>query len=132
MTKIILVEDHRMLRGILHELLDLEPGLEVVGEAENGTQGLRLAEESKPDVVISDLRMEGMNGFEFTREIHVLLPATRVIILTMYGDPGCVAQAMEAGASGYVLKGADLNDLLQAIEKVASGQSYLSPALSAR
>lgn len=129
MTKIVLVDDHRLLRGILRGLLQSEPGLEIVGEAENGNQGLRLAEERKPDLLISDLRMEGMDGIELTREVHGLSPETRVIILTMYNDPIYVAQAMAAGASGYVLKGADLSDLLQAIEQVSSGHPYVSPSV---
>ncbi len=129
MTKIVLVDDHKLLRGILRSLLESNPDFEIVGEAEDGKQGLELAGEWKPDVLISDLRMDGMDGLELTREVRGLSPATRVIILTMYGDPIYVAQAMEAGASGYVLKGCDLNDLLQAIESVASGHLYMSPAL---
>lgn len=129
MTKIVLVDDHRMLRGILRGLLEAEPGIEVVGEAADGQQGLQLAEERRPDVLISDLRMEGMDGLQLTREIRDFSPMTKVIILTMYGDPIYVTQALEAGASGYVLKGADLTDLLQAIQDVSSGQHYLSPSL---
>jgi len=129
MIKIVLVDDHRLLREILRGLLEAEPGIEVVGEAEDGRQGLQLAEQQKPDLIISDLRMERMDGLEMTREIHELSPGTRVIILTMYGDPIYVAQAMDAGASGYVLKGSDLNDLLQAIDTVALGQRYVSPSV---
>jgi DNA-binding NarL/FixJ family response regulator len=131
MTKILLVDDHRMLRGILRGLLEAEPGIEIVGEAEDGRQGLLLAEEQRPDVLISDLRMQDMDGLELTRELRELSPDTRVIILSMYGDPVYVAQAMHAGASAYVLKGSDLNDLLQAIDRVASGQRYVSPSISA-
>ncbi len=130
MTKIVLVDDHQTLRGILRKLLELEPGLEVVGEAEDGKQGLRLTEERKPDIVISDLRMDGMDGLELTREILGHSPATRVIILTMHGDPIYVAQALEAGALGYVMKGTDFNELLQAIHKVSLGESYVSPSLA--
>ena len=130
--KIVLVEDHRNLRGIIRALLQSEPGFEVVGEAANGKEALHVAKEWKPDVWISDLRMEAMDGLELTREIHGLSPATRVIIWTMHGDPFYVAQAMAAGASGCMLNGDDSRVLLQAIEAVASGKSYLSPSLSTR
>jgi DNA-binding NarL/FixJ family response regulator len=89
-------------------LLDAEPGLEVVGEANGGREGLRVAEGQKPDVALCDLRMDGTDGIELTRELHGLSPATRTVILTMYGDPVYVAQATEAGASAYVLKGTDV------------------------
>ncbi|NLT65279.1 MAG: response regulator transcription factor [Acidobacteria bacterium] len=130
MTRVVLADDHRMLRSILKGFLESEPEIEVVAEAEDGLQALQAAAEFKPDVVISDLRMEKMDGLELAREIQETLPATRVIILSMHNDPAVISQAMEAGASGYVLKGTDLGDLLRAIEQVSSGQRYLSPALS--
>ncbi len=132
MTTIVIVDDHKMLRGILRTLLDAEPGLEVVGEADNGRTGLLIAGEHKPDVAICDLRMTPMDGLELTRELHTHSPATQVIILTMYGDPLYVTQAMEAGAAAYVLKGTDIGELIQAIHQVSSGKRYLSPSLPAR
>ncbi len=130
MTRVVLVDDHRMLRSILKGFLESEPEIEVVAEAEDGLQALQAAAEFKPDVVISDLRMEKMDGLELAREIQGTLPATRVIILTMHNDPAIISQALDAGASGYVLKGTDLGDLLRAIEQVSSGHRYVSPALN--
>ncbi len=129
MTKILIVDDHKMLRGILRTLLNAEPGLEVVGDANDGRTGLRIAEEHQPDIAICDLRMDGMDGIELTRELQALSPPIRVIILTMYGDPVYVTQALEAGASAYILKGTDISELIQAIHEVNSGHRYLSPSL---
>jgi DNA-binding NarL/FixJ family response regulator len=130
MTKIVIVDDHKLLRGILRGLLEAEPGLEVVGEADDGFQGLKIAEEQKPDVLISDLRMDKMDGIELTRKLQGTVPSTRIIILTMYGDPVYVSRAMNAGASGYVLKGSDIDELIHAIQLVQSGNQYLSASLA--
>jgi DNA-binding NarL/FixJ family response regulator len=130
MTKIVIVDDHKLLRGILRGLLESEPGLEVVGEADDGFQGLRIAQEQKPDVLISDLRMDKMDGIELTRKLQGLVPSTRIIILTMYGDPIYVHKAIDAGASAYVLKGSDIDELIHAIRLVSSGNQYLSASLA--
>ena len=129
MAKILLVDDHGMLRELLRGLLEAEQGIKIVGEAEEGRRGLQLAAEHKPDLVISDLRMKGMGGLEMIREMHAISPRTQVIILSMHGDPSYVTLAMDAGASGYVLKGSGLQDLLQAINTVALGQPYVSPSI---
>jgi DNA-binding NarL/FixJ family response regulator len=129
-TKVLLVDDHKMIRNILRGLLDSEPGIQVVAEANNGKEGLRIAEEQHPDVIVTDLKMSGMDGLEMAREIGGHAPSSKVIILTMYGDPMYVSQAVEAGAQGYVLKGGDLGELVQAIHDVASGQRYFSPSIS--
>ncbi len=130
MTKIVIVDDHKLLRGILRGLLEAEPGLEVVGEADDGFQGLKVAEEQKPDVLISDLKMDRMDGIELTRKLQGAVPSTRIIILTMYGDPIYVTRAIDAGALGYVLKGADIDELIHAIHRVQSGNQYLSASLN--
>jgi DNA-binding NarL/FixJ family response regulator len=130
MTKIVIVDDHKLLRGILRGLLEAEPGMEVVGEADDGFQGLKIAEEQKPDVLISDLRMDGMDGIELTRKLQGLAPSPRIIILTMYGDPIYVSRAIDAGASGYILKGSDIDELIRAIRLVQSGNQYLSASLT--
>jgi DNA-binding NarL/FixJ family response regulator len=130
MTKIVIVDDHKLLRGILKGLLEAEPGLEVVGEADDGLQGLQIAEERKPDVLISDLRMDRMDGIELTRKLQGIVPSPKIIILTMYGDPIYVHRAIDAGASGYVLKGSDIDELVQAIRLVSSGNQYVSASLS--
>ncbi len=131
MTKIVLVDDYRMIRKLLRGLLEAEPGIEVVGEADDGCEGLRIAGERQPDVVICDLRMQGMDGLELTRELRGHFQEVRIIILSMHGDPVYVTQAMDAGALGYVLKGGDFEELIQAIHQVSSGQRYLSPSLAA-
>ncbi len=113
----------------MRTLLNAEPGLEVVGDANDGRTGLRIAEEHQPDIAICDLRMDGMDGIELTRELQALSPPIRVIILTMYADPMYVTQALEAGASAYILKGTDISELIQAIHEVTSGHRYLSPSL---
>jgi DNA-binding NarL/FixJ family response regulator len=128
-TKVMLVDDHKMIRSLLRGLLDLEPGIQVVAEARDGQEGLQLAEKQQPDVIITDLKMTGMDGLEMARKMRGNVPASKVIILSMYADPVYVNQAMEAGAHGYVLKGGDLSELVRAIHNVASGQRYFSPSL---
>jgi DNA-binding NarL/FixJ family response regulator len=128
-TKVLLVDDHKMIRNILRGLLNSEPGIQVIAEAKDGREGLELAEKQQPDVVITDLKMAGMDGIEMARKMGWRAPSSKVIILTMYGDPIYVSQAREAGAHGYVLKGGDLNELIQAIHDVAAGHPYFSPAL---
>jgi len=130
MTKIVIVDDHKLLRSILRGLLQSEPGLQVVGEADDGFQGLQIAVEQKPDVLISDLKMDKMDGIELTRKLQGIVPSTRIIILTMYGDPIYVNKAIDAGASAYVLKGSNIDELVRAIQVVASGNQYLSTSLS--
>jgi DNA-binding NarL/FixJ family response regulator len=125
----MLVDDHKMIRNILRGLLDSEPGIQVIAEAQDGHEGLEIAEKQQPDVVITDLKMAGMDGIEMAREIGWHAPSSKVIILTMYSDPIYVNQAREAGARGYVLKGGDLSELIQAIHDVAAGRPYFSPAL---
>ena len=129
MTKIVIVDDHKLLRGILRGLLEAEPDLEVVGEADDGFQALTVAEEQKPDVLISDLKMDRMDGIELTRKLQGVAPSTRIIILTMCGDPIYVIRAIDAGASAYILKGSDIDELIRAIHLVESGSQYFSSTL---
>jgi two-component system, NarL family, response regulator NreC len=129
MTTIVLVDDHQILRQGVRNLLEDDPDLKVIGEAADGKEGIELTEKLKPDILISDLMMKGLNGIDVTREVRKLSPATRIIILSMYDDDGYVNQAMRAGAMGYVLKGSGIDELLTAIRKVLSGSTYLGSRL---
>src|SRR4051812_24798904 len=102
--RILLVDDHRMMRQGLKTLLEREPDMEVVGEAANGRRGLELAEELTPDVVVTDISMPALNGIEATRQLARIEPAPRVVVLSMRGDARSVEQALTAGASAYVIK----------------------------
>ena len=130
MVKVLLVDDHRMLRGLLRSLIEEQAGLEVAGEADNGLIGLDLARQLQPDVVVTDLNMTGMDGLELARELCHFSRPVGVVILTMFREPAYVDQAMEAGARGYVLKGGDFEEVVQAIRAVASGRRYISPSLA--
>jgi DNA-binding NarL/FixJ family response regulator len=129
MITIVLVDDHKMVRDGIKRLLEDEPGLVVVGEAENGADGIQQAAMLQPDVLVTDLMMNGLNGIDVCREVRKISPATRIIILTMYSDPGYVNQSIKGGAQGYVVKGSGIDELITAIRKVTSGEWYLSPIL---
>lgn len=126
--RILIADDHRVVRSGLRLLLQSQAGLQVVGEASNGPEALALAQEGRPDLVILDLTMPGGSGLEFLPQ---LVAITRVLVLTMHDDPAYVRQVMAAGASGYVLKEAADVELLAAIEAVAAGRTYLYPTLAA-
>ncbi len=128
MITIILVDDHKIVRQGIKGLLEDEPDLKVIGEAANGTEGIELVESLKPDILISDLMMDGMNGIDVTREVKKRSPETKTIILSMYNDSGYVTRALKEGARGYVLKGSGIDELVTAIRRVASGERYLSPS----
>ena len=125
-TTILLVDDHAVMRMGLVSLLRTCPELAVTGEADDGESGLRTALEARPDVIIADLMMPGMDGITFTRELLARWPQAKVLILTTFGSSDALAHALQAGARGVVLKSADLAELRQAIAAVAGGQSYVS------
>ncbi len=127
--RILIVDDHGVLRAGLHALLSVEPDLEVVGEAADGREALRLARELKPDLVLLDLVMAGLGGIEVTRQLKKLLPDTRVLILTVYEDASLASEALQAGAAGYLIKRAVESELINAIRAVCRGDLYLHPAL---
>src|SRR5882762_6396942 len=129
---VLLVDDHTVVRQGLRALLAAEGDIEVVGEAENGRQAVMLARKTPPDVVVMDVAMPLLNGLEATRQILKSLPATKVLVLTSYGDEDCVAQMMQAGASGYLIKQTAANDLLKAIREVQKGNAFFSPAIAKR
>jgi two-component system response regulator NreC len=128
--RVLLVDDHAVLRAGLRLLLDAEVDIEVVGEAEDGRQALQLVQELNPDVVILDLTMPGLGGLDTLRSLHKLSPACRVLVLTMHKDEGYLRRALAAGAMGYVLKQADDQELLVALRAVARDEIFVSPSLA--
>jgi len=128
--RILLVDDHKIVREGLRTLIEKQPGLEVVGEADSGRMALKLTRELKPDVVIMDITMPDLNGIEATRQIHSEIPGVKVIALSMHSDKRLVTGILMAGASGYLLKeDCDSVELARAIQAVASNQTYLSPKI---
>jgi DNA-binding NarL/FixJ family response regulator len=130
MIRILLVDDHAILREGLRALLSYYPDVEVVGEAEDGAQAIACVQRLSPDIVLMDIAMPGMNGLEATRRIHQGYPDTRVLILTQYEDQPYVLPLLRAGASGYVLKRALGADLINAVRLVARGESFLYPSVA--
>jgi two-component system, NarL family, response regulator NreC len=133
LIKILLVDDHAVVRMGLNMLLNARPNMEVVGEASEGNEGIQKAEELKPDVVLMDLSMpHGKDGLSATSELKKILPDTSILILTMHDDEEYLFRAIQAGASGCILKSAPHEELLQAIESVAKGNAYLYPSATKR
>ena len=130
MVTVGLADDHVVVRQGLRLLLESDPEITVVGEAADGNEALKLVERQTPDVLILDLMMPGLDGLEVTRRVSRLKRATRVILLTMYGDEAYVRDALRGGATGYVVKESCGADLFQAIRDVAAGRRYLSPSLA--
>ncbi|OGO35966.1 MAG: hypothetical protein A2W35_19105 [Chloroflexi bacterium RBG_16_57_11] len=126
---ILIADDHGVLRAGLVALLNYETGFEVVGEAENSEEALRLASENHPDLILMDLNMPEMGGIEATRRIRKSLPNVRVLILTLYEDVDLVHEAIQAGADGYILKRAAKTELISAIQTVMRGDLYVHPAM---
>ena len=128
--RILLADDHKIVREGLRTLIEKQPGTEVVGEADSGRMALKLTRELKPDVVIMDITMPDLNGIEATRQIHSEIPGVKVIALSMHSDKRLVAGILMAGASGYLLKeDCDSGELARAIQAVATNQTYLSPKI---
>lgn len=128
--RIVLVDDHVLVRQGFRRILEEEPGLAVVGEAGSAQEGVALARQQKPDVVLMDMSMPDANGIHAAREILRERPSTRILVLSMYSDAQYVRSALDAGVAGYILKSALETDLTRAVRAVASGQQYLSPELS--
>lgn len=132
MTKIrvVLAEDHTIVRKGIRSLLDDEPTIAVVGEAENGREAVTQAETLQPDIVVMDHTMPLLNGLEATRQIREHCPAVQVLILTMHTNEEYIFEFLQAGAAGYLVKQSAPTDLVAAILAIHQGQSYLSPAIS--
>lgn len=128
--RIVVADDHTLIRRGIVGLLDDQPDMEVVGEADNGAEALQKVRELKPDVVLLDIGMPGTSGIETARQIATGIPQTRVLILTMHKREGYLREALRAGAAGYVVKGSDVQDLLTAVRTVSSGDTYVDPSLT--
>lgn len=129
---VIIADDHTIVRSGVNMLLSSEPDITVIGEAVDGEAAIRLSQELKPDVVLMDIGMPGINGMQATREIKSKLPETNVLVLTMHRSEEYFFQMLEAGASGYVLKGAETNELINAVRVVARGDVFLYPSMARR
>ncbi len=130
MTRVLLAEDQAMVRGALAALLALEADLEVVAEVGRGDEVLARALETRPDVALLDIEMPGLDGLSAASQLRAALPSCRMVILTTFGRPGYLRRAMEAGATGFVLKDAPAAELADAIRRVARGQRVVDPALA--
>jgi len=128
--RILLADDHIVMRTGLRALLERQPHLEVVGESENGRETVTLAGSLRPDVVVMDVGMPILNGIDATQTIVAECPTTAVIILSMHGDESYVMRALKAGARGYLLKDSAAADLMGAIQAVSQGKSFFSPKVS--
>ena len=128
--RLLMADDHTLVRAGMRTLLQTLPDVEVVAEASDGREALKLIEQHRPDVVLMDISMPQLNGLEATARVAKEFPQTRVIILSMHASEEYVLQALKAGAVGYLLKESDIAELELAIKSVARGESYLSPAVS--
>jgi len=130
LVRVLLADDHNLIRAGLVLVVQQQPVLSVIGEADDGRQAVQLVESLKPDVVVMDIGMPNLNGIEAARQITASRPDTAVVILSMHADEGYVLRALKAGARAYLLKDSATTDLVQAIRAVVEGKSFFSPAVS--
>jgi two-component system response regulator NreC len=128
--RVLLAEDHTIVRKGLRSLLDGEAGIEVIGEAEDGREAIEKVQQLRPDVVLMDITMPGLNGLEATRQIKKRFPEVKVVVLTVHANEEYIFQILRAGASGYLVKQAAPTELLSAIQAAYRGESFLSPSIS--
>lgn len=131
-VRVVVVDDHPVVRDGVAAMLGSVPDLDVVGQAGSGPEAVRLAEELDPDVVVMDLRMPGLNGIEATRRLHRSQPHVGILVVTVFADDTSVFPAIRAGARGYLLKDAGRTELLHAVETVARGGAIFSPGIAAK
>ena len=127
--RVLIADDHKIVRMGLSALLATERDMQLVGEAENGMEAVRLAKSLAPDVIVMDLMMPKKDGVDATREILAASPATKILVLTSYGSSNAVAQALDAGASGALMKTADDAQIASVIRRLAAGEKYVSPEI---
>jgi two-component system response regulator NreC len=127
---VMLADDHAIVRQGLRAILNTVSDVKLVGEAADGQEALRLAERLRPEVLVLDLMLPGLNGFEVARQVRRRSPHTQVVVLSMHSDAAYVLEALRAGALGYVVKDAGVEELLRAVRMAAAGRRYLSPPLS--
>ena len=130
--RIVLAEDHKIVREGTRQLLEQFPDMEIAGEAQDGVEAIRLASELHPDVIVMDVRLPKINGIEATRAIAARFPDIRVLILSAYDDDSYVFPLLEAGASGYLLKTTGGTELAEAIRMVRAGETVMSPRITAK
>ena len=130
MIRILIAEDHLMVRSGIRALLEKSRDLNILGEASNGQEAVEMVEKQKPDVLIMDIMMPRMNGIQAAQNIRKLRAHTNILLLSMYADEGLVYQALQSGVRGYVLKSSVSDELLWAVRAVASGKTYLSSQIS--
>ncbi|MBN6190480.1 response regulator transcription factor [Aneurinibacillus sp. BA2021] len=128
--RLVIADDQALVRGALAALLDLEADLTVSGMASDGAEAVRLAAEVHPDVCLMDIQMPGVDGVEATRRIREVSPGTRVLVVTTFARPGYLRSALDAGASGFIVKDTPAEDLAEAVRRVHSGLRVLDPALA--
>ena len=129
-VRIVIAEDHTILREGLRSLLSSNPNFEIVGEAKDGREAIRCVEKLKPDLILTDLSMPRMNGMEAIKEIKRESPATKVLVLTVHKAEEYILATFRAGADGYILKDSTHSELVMAVRKVLGGQHYISPEIS--
>lgn len=129
MPKVIVVDDHPMIRRGVQAILNAFPEWQLCGEAENGQEGVRLAEALKPEIIIMDVSMPGLNGLEATQIIHNILPDTKILLLTLHTSTELVRSAFRAGARGYVLKSDAEHELVRALNVITGDGTYVSPGI---
>ncbi|MCD8521524.1 MAG: UvrY/SirA/GacA family response regulator transcription factor [Saccharospirillaceae bacterium] len=132
MIKVLVVDDHELVRSGISRLLRDAKGIEVVGEAASGEEAVQFAKEHSPDIILMDIRMPGIGGLEATRKITRHNPDVQVIAVTACDDNPYATRLLQAGAAGYITKGADAEEMIRAIMKVKSGQKYISPEIAQR
>jgi DNA-binding NarL/FixJ family response regulator len=130
--RILIVEDQTLMRQGLKTILDLEPGMQVVGQAADGESGIHMALDLRPDLILMDIQMPGMNGIEAIAAICAVWPEARIIILTTFGRDEYVFQGVRAGAVGFMLKDAPADHLIQTIRRIHAGQVFIQPEIASR
>lgn len=129
-TRILIADDHALIRGGLRTLLSHEPSFQVVAEAANGQEAIEAAERERPHIAILDIGMPGLNGIEAARRISAAVPNVKLVMLTVYSDEGYLLNALRAGARGYVLKSSAESEIVDAVRAVSEGKAFFSPKVS--